>query len=264
MIAASKMRRAQEAALRGRPYSELINRLLSNLATQPQDEDSLHPLLQSREIKNVQVIVITPDRGMTGGLNANINRATAQFILEQQRDGKNVTVISVGRKGRDFFNRTLGSLRAVFINLGDRPILTDVTPVAQIAVDDYANREVDAIYVAYAHFVNTTVQRPTITQLLPVVPPEENDGSTVEYIYEPNSQVVLSSMLPRYIDMSIYHAVLEAAASEQSARMVAMRNATDNANAMADDLTLDMNKLRQEAVTNELLDIVGGASAVSG
>jgi F-type H+-transporting ATPase subunit gamma len=260
MIAASKMRRAQETALQGRPYSSLMTQLLADLAAQPHDEENLHPLLQRREINNVQLVIITPDRGLTGGLNSNIIRASGQFLIGN-RD-RNTSVIAVGKKGRDFAARTRQDLKAVFIDMGDRPSITDITPITRLIIDGFTNQEVDAVHIVYARFVNTTVQRPVIEQLLPVVPPSEESPSAGEYIYEPNSMTVLSAMLPRFVEMQLYHAVLEGIASEQSARMVAMRNATDNANAMTDDLTLEMNKVRQEAITTELLDIVSGAAAV--
>ena len=262
MIAASKMRRAQERALRGRPYSERMRDLLADLAAQPQEQvEDLHPLLQRRQVNKVEIVHITPDRGLTGGLNANVNRAGAQFILEQ--NGR-ASVVAVGKKGRDFMVRYGRDVRAVFTDLGDRPSLTDVTPIAHLVVEEYTEQRVDAVYVAYPRFVSTTVQRPVVEPLLPVVPAELGPQETVGYIYEPHSLWVLSTLLPRLVEMQLYHAVLEAVASEQSARMVAMRNATDNANDMVDDLTLLMNKVRQETITKQLLDIVGGAAAVEG
>jgi len=259
MIAASKMRRAQEAALRGRPYAEQMRSLLANLSAQPHEEESLHPLLRRREPRNIEVVHITPDRGLTGGLNSNLNRAASQFLLRQDGD---VSVIAVGKKGRDFMVRYGQNVRAVFTDMSDRPTLADVTPIAHLVIEAYAREQVDAVYAVYGQFGSTTVQRPVIEPLLPVVPTELEPHQAVDYIYEPDSLVVLSALLPRYVEMQLYHAVLEGIASEQSARMVAMRNATDNANAMADDLTLEMNKARQESITNELLDIVGGAAAV--
>ena len=258
MIAASKMRRAQEAAITGRPYAELMASLLSHLAAQPDDEE-IHPLLRRRDVNRLGMVVITSDRGLTGGLNANVNRAAAQFLLDH---GGDASVIAVGRKGRDFMVRYQGDVRAVFTDLGDRPSLTDVSPIAHLVVDDYSEERVDAVYVAYAQFVSTTLQQAVVEPLLPVVPAELRTQEAVGYIYEPTSLTVLSGLLPRFVEMQLYHRVLEAAASEQSARMVAMRNATDNANEMAEDLTLVMNKVRQAAITTELLDIVGGAAAV--
>jgi F-type H+-transporting ATPase subunit gamma len=261
MIAASKMRRAQEAALQGRPYSEYIQNLLANLAAQPMDEDEIHPLLQHRPVSNIGLIVISPDRGLTGGLISNINRAAGTFIEEQQA---NIKTVAVGRKSRDFLVRTGLELRAVFSDLPDRPLLTDITPAAHILIEDFTNGEMDAVYVAYAEFVNTTVQRPKVEQLLPVVPAELEGTQAFGYIFEPDAQTVLSELLPRYVEMQLYHALLEGIASEQSSRMVAMQNATDSADEMVDDLTLVMNKVRQETITRDLLDIVSGVAAVEG
>ena len=259
MIAASKMRRAQEVALRGRPYAERMRDLLADLAAQPHDEEAIHALLTRREVRNVEIVHITPDRGLTGGLNTNLNRTAGQFALQQSGQ---VSVIVVGRKGRDFMVRYGREVRAVFTDIGDRPSLTDVTPIARLVMEEYAQERVDAVYVVYANFVSTVVQQPVVEPLLPVVPAELRPQEAVGYIYEPDSIAVLSALLPRFVEMQLYHALLESVASEQSARMVAMRNATDNANEMAEDLTLVMNKVRQESITNELLDIVGGGAAV--
>jgi F-type H+-transporting ATPase subunit gamma len=259
MIAASKMRRAQEMALRGRPYADRMRDLLADLAAQRQEHEELHPLLRGRPVQNIEIVHITPDRGLTGGLNSGINRASAQFILDQSAP---VSVVAVGKKGRDFMVRNRQDVKAVFTDLGDRPSLVDVTPIAGIVINDYSDGRVDAVHLAYARYESTMVQRPVVVPLLPVVPAELRPQDEVGYIYEPNIIEVLSALLPRFVEMQIYHAVLEAVASEQSARMVAMRNATDNANDMVIDLTMAMNKARQETITRELLDIVGGAAAV--
>ena len=259
MIAASKMRRAQEMALKGRPYADRMRDLLADLAAQSHDEENIHPLLRRREVRNIDIVHITPDRGLTGGLNININRVGAQFILDQSAHS---SVVAVGKKGRDFMVRSGQDVKAVFIDIGDRPSLADVTAIARIVTDDYAEGRVDAVYLVHAQFVTTTVQKPLVVPLLPVVPAELRPQDTVGYIYEPTSEMVLSALLPRFVEMQVYHAVLEGIASEQSARMVAMRNATDNASDMVVDLTLVMNKARQESITTELLDIVGGAAAV--
>ncbi len=260
MIAASKMRRAQESALTSRPYSDDLHNLLADLAAQPQeDEDNVHPLLRSRDVRRVEVVLITPDRGLTGGLNSNINRAAGQFVAEY---GDDASIIAVGRKGRDFMIRYGRNVRAVFTDISDRPSITDITPIARLAMNSYAAEDVDAVYVAYAKFVNTTLQEAVVEQLLPVQPAELRPQEQVGYIYEPDPLQVLAELLPRYVETQLFHALLEGIASEQSARMVAMRNATDNANAMVEDLTLVMNKARQESITTELLDIIGGAAAV--
>ena len=257
MIAASKMRRAQAAALAARPYARKMREVLADLATQPQD--TLHPLLERREVNRICIIHITPDRGLCGGLNTNINRHTASFLLEQ---GVPVTLVTVGRKGRDFFTRHRRDIRAEFSKIGDRPSLADTLPISRIAIEDYTDGFVDQVYLAYAQFVSTMVQRPILQELLPIESAKIERGEAVEYIYEPNAAFVLAQLLPRYVEMQVYHAILESIASEQSARMVAMRAATDNANDMIQDLTLTLNKARQEMITKELMDIVGGAAAL--
>ena len=259
MIAASRMRRTQEAALKGRPFSDRISELLSNLAAQPQDEEYAHPLLDKRPVEKIGVVHITPDRGLTGGLHATLNRAAGQFILDQSAK---VSAIPVGKKGRDFMVRSGIEVRGVFSDIPDRPSLDDILPISRLGIDDYTSKRFDAVYVIFARFVNTTVQRPEIMQLLPAAPAELDPSRIVGYIYEPNSSSVLTDLLPRSVEMQLYHAILESIASEQSARMVAMRNATDNANEMVEDLTLVMNKARQEMITTELLDIVAGVAAV--
>ncbi len=260
MIATSKMRRAQERGLAGRPYSEKIQQVLADLAALSQDGDSLHPLLQRRPVTKIALVHITPDRGLCGGLNANLNRKAAGFILEQDVP---VTVIAVGRKGRDFMGRHGRDIRAEFTQLGDKPSLFDVLPIAHIVIDDYTSGVVDLVYLVYTQFVSTMAQRTILQQILPIEPAPIPKAQNVDYIYEPDPGVVLGELLPRFVEMQVYHALLESIASEQSARMVAMRNATDSANELVDELTLTYNKARQESITKELLDITGGAAALS-
>jgi F-type H+-transporting ATPase subunit gamma len=259
MIATLKMRRAQERGLAGRPYSEKITQVLSALAALPQPEAPLHPLLQRRAVSKIAIVHITPDRGLCGGLNTNLNRKAAGFILEQ---GIPVTLITVGRKGRDFMRRYSRDIRAEFSGIGDRPSLLDTLPISRIVIDDYTNGVIDLVYLVYAQFVSTMVQKPLMQQILPVEPATIPQAQNVDYIYEPGPGVVLGELLPRFVEMQVYHAILESIASEQSARMVAMRNATDNANELTQELTLMYNKARQESITKELLDISGGAAAL--
>jgi F-type H+-transporting ATPase subunit gamma len=260
MIATLKMRRAQERGLAGRPYSDKITQVLADLAALPGEAGALHPLLQRRPVNKIAVVHITPDRGLCGGLNANINRRTASLILEQSIP---VTLITVGRKGLDFMRRYKHDIRAEFTRLGDRPSLLDTTPISRIIIDDYTNGVIDLVYLVYAQFISTMVQRPIIKQVLPVEPAAIPTAQNVDYIYEPGSAAVLGELLPRFVEMQVYHAILESIASEQSARMVAMRNATDNANELIEELTLMYNKARQESITKELLDITGGAAALA-
>ncbi len=259
MIAASKMRRAQQLTLASRPYADKMREVLEDLAAQPAEAEDVHPLLQQREVQNIQVIQISPDRGLCGGLNANLNRATGQFIRSQSVP---VNVVTIGRKARDFMVRANTNVRAVLIDLGDRPTVMDVAPAARLAIEDYTNGAVDQVFITYTQFVNTAVQRPVMERLLPVEPAALEPSQSVGYIYEPLSLTVLSSLLPRFVELQIYHAVLENLASEHSARMVAMRAATDAANDMVDGLTLMLNKARQETITTELLDIVSGVAAL--
>ena len=174
-----------------------------------------------------------------------------------------VTLIAVGRKGLDFMRRYGRDIRAEFTRLGDRPSLLDTLPISRIIIDDYTDGTVDLVYLSYTQFISTMNQRPVLQQLLPVEPAPIPQAQNVDYIYEPSSALVLGELLPRFVEMQVYHAILESIASEQSARMVAMRNATDNANELIQDLTLMYNKARQESITKELLDITGGVAALA-
>jgi F-type H+-transporting ATPase subunit gamma len=260
MIATLKMRRTQERGLAGRPYSEKIFQVIADLAALPQAGDSLHPLLQRRPVNKIAIVHITPDRGLCGGLNTNVNRKTASFIVEQSVP---VTIVAVGRKGRDFMRRHRCEIHAEFTGLGDKPNLLDTLPISRIIIDDYGSGVIDLVYLVYAQFISTMTQRPVLQQILPVEPATIPRGENVDYIYEPSSVVVLGELLPRFVEMQVYHAILESIASEQSARMVAMRNATDSANELVQDLTLMYNKARQESITKELLDIAGGVAALA-
>jgi F-type H+-transporting ATPase subunit gamma len=260
MVATSKMRRAQERGLAGRPYTDKIYQVIADLAAFPAEESELHPLLKRRPVNKIALVHITPDRGFCGGLNAGLNRMSVKFILEQQAS---VSLLTVGRKGRDFMRRYSRDIRAEFTSLGDRPALLETVPISRIVMDDYTSGLVDKVYLAYAQFVSTVVQKTVIKQILPVEPAQLPRDQNVDYIYEPGPAAVLGGLLPMFVEMEVYHAILESIASEQSARMVAMRNATDNANELIQDLTLMYNKARQESVTAELLDISGGAAALA-
>ncbi len=266
LVAASKMRRAQERALAARPYADRMRSVLADLSgvTSGEGEETLHPLLERREIRETTVILVTPDRGLCGGLISNLQRHTGEIVLSADRGG-DISMVPVGRKGADYFQRFNVPYRGEFQNLGDYPSLAETRPISSIAIDDYMRGEVDQVLLVYSAFVSTAQQRPTTVQILPVEPPpaEESSSREVDYIFEPSPEEVLGELLPRYVEMQVYQAVLEAAASEQSARMVAMRNATDAAEEMVSDLTLEYNKARQEQITSELLDIVGGVEAMS-
>jgi F-type H+-transporting ATPase subunit gamma len=270
LVAASKMRRAQDRALQSRPYAEKLQLVLSALAgtaDQSTDPDGGgHPFLVQRPVENVAVLHITPDRGLCGALNSNLNRSAGEFVEAFEDD---LSVVAVGRKGRDFFVHARASVSAEFTELGDYPSLAQTLAISQLMMEDYLAGKIDQVFMSYARFVSTVNQDPVVRQILPVTPPEPNDEAEAanvrqEYIFEPSPAVVFERLLPRYIEMQIFAAILESSASEQSARMVAMKNATDNASDMESELTLTYNKVRQEQITGELLDIVGGASAVGG
>jgi len=259
MIATAKMRRAQEQALAGRPYSDKITQVIADLAAESTGDNAAHPLLEKRKINKIAIVHITSDRGLCGGLNANMNRLTARFILEQKVP---VTLVAVGRKGRDFMYRQQREVRAEFIKINDRPTLLETLPISRIIIDDYSTGYIDQVYLAYTRFVTTMVQNPILEPLLPIEPAPIPKTETKEFIYEPDPAFVLNELLPRFVEMRVYHAILEAIASEQSARMVAMRSATDNANDVMEELTLILNKARQEMITTELLDITGGVESL--
>ena len=260
MIAASKLRRSQDAATKGRYYANSMKEMVSNVISQIGDEIANQPLAQDRDIKSIGILFITPDRGLTGGLNSNLMRALDDFIAKQDVP---VKIIGVGKKGIAYSRRNNLELLGDFSGIGDRPQSKDTIKVANLLIDKFNAGNVDSFFVGYSQFINTTLQKPIITRLLPIEPDQLNSSSK-EYIYEPTAGELLSNLLPRYVQTLVHHSILEANASEQSARMVAMNQATDNANEMVDNLTLLMNKKRQESITNELLDIVGGVSALEG
>jgi F-type H+-transporting ATPase subunit gamma len=261
MIASSKMRKAQERGLAGRPYSDKIKQVIADLSALNQNDTELHPLLRKRQVKKITVVHITPDRGMVGGLDANLNRKTSSFIL-QHRD-VDVSLVIVGRRGIDYMRRYGRNIKAEFVKMGDKPSLIDTLPISHIIMDEYTRCQSDMVYIAYASYINTMRQVPVVEQILPVVPLESSQKHPMDYIFEPDSQSVLERLLPRFVESEIYHTILESIASEQSARMVAMRNATQSAKDLIEALTLAYYKARQESITSELLDIVGGAAAIS-
>lgn len=263
MVAAAKLRKAQEQAEQSRPYTETLQGTLARLASLATDVE--HPLLATRdEVRKVGYIVITADRGLCGGYNTNIIKAANDAIASDERKVEN-GIIAVGRKARDFYRKRKG-LDAEYTNLGDTISYADAREIAEYVIKAYENEELDEVYLIYARFVNVLRQVPTVTKLLPIEKLDESEEMVekyVEYIYEPSAELILLTLLPRYVGSQIYHAMLEGKASEQGARMTAMGNATQNAGEIIDALTLQMNKVRQAAITDEILDIVGGAEALN-
>jgi F-type H+-transporting ATPase subunit gamma len=271
MVASSKMRRAQERVEQARPYAEQIRALVSRLANiTGEDLGADVALLKQRPVHNIGFVLITPDRGLSGALPSNINRKAAVSALEaqnqfaEQSQSPGVEYVAVGRKGRDFVLRNRLRMVAEFTNYGDRPGLLDASAIAQVATDAFLKGEVDIVYLVYARFVNTVTQQPTTIQLLPVQPPEQQEGESkpLDYIYEPDPASILQALLPRYVDVLVYQALLESLASQYSAQMIAMKNATDNANELVQDLTLTYNKARQAAITTEILEVVAGGQSL--
>ena len=272
MVAASRMKRAQDSILAARPYADELEDALRRVAGAAGLSEDIDPLLAKRPVRRAAIIVITTDRGLAGSLNANATRSVLRWVTQRASQGNGggpveIEAITVGRKGRDALRRAGIPIAAHFSQLGDRPSFSDVTPIARLVTEDFLAEKYDEIDIAYSTFVSTLSQRPEVDTLLPVVRPEmeeEAERTNDEYLFEPSPEAVLSRLLPHYVAIGIYRAVLENNASEQSARMIAMRNSTDNANELIDDLTLVYNKTRQATITREMIEIASGAEALGG
>jgi len=274
--AATKVRKAQARALASRAYSEKAWEILLNVqsAAQSGGGEALHPLLTEREeIKSIMIVLVTSDRGLCGAYNANIIRASRRFA---QRLGKPVKWVTIGKKGRDSLIRAGENVVAEFTKLPQDASMKDFSPIARIAIDEFLSENVDDVFIAYTDFVNTLTQAPVVLGWLPLIPHDIKDQVAAEYIkevpsvttgkqdyeYEPSPEAIINEIVPRFTELQLYQAFLESLASEYSARMVAMRNASENASQLTEDLTLVYNKARQAAITSEILDIVGGAEAL--
>ena len=262
MVAASKMRKAQDRMEETRPYAEKMRQVIGHVALS--NAEYIHPLMQSREIKRVGMIIVSSDRGLCGGLNNNLFRTLVKDIRALRDAGIDVQYCTIGTKALGFFRRVGGIVSAQATHLGDAPHIDDLVGTIKVMLDAYRDGELDEIRIAYNRFVNTMTQRPTIEQLVPLAAGDDAEKLKHhwDYIYEPGSKEVLDSLLTRYIESLVYQAVVENNASEQSARMVAMKSATDNADDLIDELQLVYNKARQAAITQEISEIVGGAAAV--
>ena len=257
-VAASKLKRAQDSTLAARPYSEKIDEVLADLAAVLGTDE--HPLLATRTEGKRLLVLITSDRGLAGPLNTNTIRFAARAITEHEGD---LAVVSVGRKGRDAMRRARVPLDAHFAGFGDRPTFADIIPLARLVTDGFVSGELGRIDLVYPRFVSTLVQRPTVEALLPISPAADTAAGIPgnQFIFEPNPGVVLEQLLPRYVATRLFQAVLEAKASEESSRMVAMKNATENADDLIADYTLAYNKVRQANITREMIEIATGAQA---
>jgi F-type H+-transporting ATPase subunit gamma len=254
-IAASRLRRAQEATLAARPYSEKIDEVLSDLATVLSAED--HPLLAAREGGKRLILLFTTDRGLAGPLNTNTIRFASREITEHAGD---LAVVTIGRKGRDAMRRARVPIEAHFAGFGDKPTFADILPLARLVTDDYLSGEYSRIDLLFTRFISTLAQKQILDPLLPISPAKDSEGIPGnQFIFEPDAGAVLEQLLPRYVAARIFQAVLEAKASEESSRMVAMKNATENADELIDDYTLAYNKVRQSNITREMIEIATGA-----
>lgn len=260
-VAMSKMPKAQARMRAARPYAEKILRTISHLSQA--NPEYRHPFMAARELKRIAFIVISTDRGMAGGLNTNLFRAVVRAIREWKSKGVESEYAVIGNKAATFFKRVGGKVVAQVTHLGERPTVDQLLGTIKVVTDAYRTAEVDRVYLAYPQFVNTMTQRPSVRQLLPVEPAETANLPTHwDYIYEPEAVDLLDTLLARYVESQVYQAVIETTASEQSARMVAMKASTDNAGKIIGGLQLAYNKARQANITKELAEIVGGAAAV--
>ncbi len=261
MVAASKMRKAQERMRAARPYSEKIRTIAANLSQA--NPEYTHAFMQTNESKVVGFVVVTTDKGLCGGMNTNVLRAVTGKLKEAQAVGHTAQAVAIGNKGLGFLNRVGAQVVSHATQLGDKPHLDKLIGPVKVMLDAYSKGEINAVYLCYTKFINTMRQEPVIEQLLPLAKLEVNKGEhSWDYIYEPDAQSVIDDLLVRYVEALVFQAVAENMASEQSARMVAMKAATDNAGSVIGELKLIYNKTRQAAITKELSEIVSGAAAV--
>jgi len=261
LVAASKMRRAQERMSLGKPYAQRIRAVIGHIANA--QSEYRHQYLEQRPVKRVAYIVVSTDRGLCGGLNINLFKATVKAMKEWHDQGVQIDICAVGAKAGSFFGSLGANIVASVRGLGDAPSAADLIGSVKVMLDAYDEGRIDRLYVVSNNFINTMTQKPQIHQLLPLeAEQDEKLGHHWDYIYEPDAQELLDGLLTRYIESQVYQAVVENNASEQAARMIAMKNATDNAGDLIGELQLIYNKARQAAITQELSEIVGGAAAV--
>jgi len=262
MVAAARLRKAQESIETMRPYSYRLKDIIAQLAARADGDD--HPLLAQREPKRVRILVMTSDRGLCGGFNANINRTTERYIKANERGHEEVTLDVIGRKGNDYFKRREITMGRYFDDVLTNVGLEKASDIGEKAISDFIEGDLDAVYVIYNEFKSAMTQEVVVEQLLPVVPAEaQADGNMGEFIYEPSKDAVLDAVIPRDITVQIYRMLLESVASEMGARMSAMDSATKNAGELIDKLTLQYNRARQANITSELMEIISGAEAIS-
>lgn len=263
MVAASKKRKAQDRMDASKPYADKIRAVIGHLANA--NPEYRHPYLMERDVKRVGYIVISTDRGLCGGLNANLFKQVAKDVADWKKKGATVQVCAIGSKGTGYFKSRGYDVVASMTQLGDKPAVSDLIGGVKVMLDDFNAGKIDRLFVVFNEFINTMVQKPGIEQLLPLKAAEDETSRrhTWDYIYEPNAEALLDHLLVRYVESVVYQGVVENLACEQASRMMAMKSATDNAGELIDSLNMEYNKARQAAITQEIAEIVGGASAVS-
>ncbi len=263
MVAAAKLRRAQDAVTKTRPYAQLLEQTLTRVAARAAaDEAATHPLLVPRPVRTAEVVVITSDRGLAGGFNSNIARRVQRFLTENGERFERIDLATIGRKGRDFFRARKLDIRKDFSGVHAGLVFAKAEGIAEEYARRYLAGEVDAVFLAYNEFKTAISQKPVVVQLLPIETSAEGDTTGIDFKYEPSREALLADLLPRHVAMQVWRALLESAASEHGARMSAMESATKNAEEMIGALTLQYNRARQAYVTKELMEIVGGAEAL--
>ena len=261
MVAASRMKKTQEQMARGRPYSDHIRAVIGHVANA--SAEYRHHYMQEREVKRVGYIIVTTDRGLCGGLNINLLKQVVQELKTHSNDGIEYDLCLIGNKGAQFFRSYGGNVVAVSSNVSETPLISDLIGSIRVMLDSFETGTVDRIYLANNVFVNTMTQAPTIRQLVPLDPESDDKmGHHWDYIYEPDARQLIEGLITRFIESQVYQAVVENVACEQAAKMIAMKNATENAGELIDELEIVMNNARQAAITQELAEIVGGAAAV--
>ncbi len=264
MVAAARLRRAQQQILELRPYALKTLDVLSSVAARAGDDEEVHPLLARREPKNVMFVVLSSDRGLAGAFNANINKAGYRFWQEREAGGSTVSFATIGKKGRDYFRRRKADIRKDFTGVMDDLSVERAGEIGRYIVDEYQRHHLDAVYLVYNQFKSAISQQVTVEPLLPIEPMDIEDVQAGDFIYEPNKTALLDTLLPMYVEVEVYRALLESVASEHGARMTAMDAATNNASELIRKLTLQFNRARQAAITKELMEIIGGAEALKG
>jgi F-type H+-transporting ATPase subunit gamma len=264
MVAAAKLRGAQQRMEGFRPYAGAFAKMLGNMAGRVEPE--IHPFFQQAEpVERVGLVLMTADRGLCGSFNVNLINTAVKFIREKEAEGLEVSVICVGRKGRDFFRRRKREMLAQYVDVWNKFDFTNAVTVAREIMSAFLSGSVQEVHLIHSTFINVAIQRPILVQLLPIKPSEAvEEGPSLEYLFEPPMEQFLEYLLPKYINVQVYHGFLENSTSEHAARMTAMDNAQSNCKEMINNLTLVMNKARQAAITKELMDIVGGAEALKG